>query len=44
MEDKETEISDKFKDVIYLNGYYYTVHLTVDKSTGRIINEKTWIE
>lgn len=37
-------VSDKFKDVIELNGYYYTVYLTIDEETGEVIQDKTWVE
>ena len=38
------KLSDKFKDVIELGGYYYTVYLTIDPETGNIIDKETWIE
>ncbi len=38
------ETSSKYKDVLELNGHYYTVYLTVNDETGDVIDDKTWVE
>lgn len=36
--------SSRYKDVLELNGHYYTVHLTVNDETGDVIDGLTWVE
>lgn len=44
LSESPTKLSNKFKDVIELGGYYYTVYLTIDPETGNVIDEETWVE
>ena len=36
--------SSTFKDVVELNGNWYTLHLTINEDTGEVIDSETWVE
>jgi len=42
--DTEADENNKYKDIITLNGIYYTVWLTVCEECGNVIDDQTWIE
>lgn len=42
--DKTNYISGKWKDVIELEGFSYTVYLTVCSCCGVVIGSESWIE
>ncbi len=33
-----------FKDVVELNGNWYTLHLTINEDNGEVIDSETWVE
>jgi hypothetical protein len=35
---------EKFKDVVEINGNWYTLYLTINEETGEVINTETWVE
>ena len=37
-------IYKKFKDVVELNGNWYTLYLTINEETGEVIDTETWVE
>lgn len=37
-------VYNKFKDVIELDGYYYTVYLGVCPECGAVFDKYTWVE
>lgn len=39
-----SKICEKFKDVVELNGNWYTLYLTINKETGEVIDTETWVE
>ncbi len=41
---KEQKQPSRYKDVLELNGHYYTVHLSVNDETGDVIAAETWVE
>ena len=36
--------SSTFKDVVELNGKWYTLYLTINEDTGEVIDSETWVE
>ena len=35
---------EKFKDVVEINGNWYTLYLTIIEETGEVIYTETWVE
>jgi hypothetical protein len=39
-----SKICETFKDVVEINGNWYTLYLTINKETGEVIDTETWVE
>ena len=39
-----SKICETFKDVVEVNGNWYTLYLTINKETGEVIDTETWVE
>ena len=37
-------LESKYKDVVELNGYYYTVYLTINAETGEVIDSAVCLD